>query len=123
MKEQGEQVDIDKNDVFIIHSVSCVCTRNDKGEEVERLSSINESKNCKYFTDYVLQFVRPRIIVSMGATALNQYLPNSILKEYIGKIVNFNGKGPHPKTQIITLKTVKELYPFMEDIEYKIEMK
>lgn len=83
--------DINKNDVFIIHSVSCVCTRNDKGEEVERLSSINESKNCKYFTDYVLQFVRPRIIVSMGATALNQYLPNSILKEYIGKIVNFNG--------------------------------
>ena len=73
--------DINKNDVFIIHSVSCVCTRNDKGEEVERLSSIN----------YVLQFVRPRIIVSMGATALNQYLPNSILKEYIGKIVNFNG--------------------------------
>ena len=42
---------------------------------------------------------------------------------YSREIVNFNGKGPHPKTQIITLKYVKELYPFMEDIEYKIEMK
>jgi len=31
-----------------------------------------------------------------------------------------SGKGPHPKTQIITLKAVKELHPFMEEIEYKI---
>ena len=29
-------------------------------------------------------------------------------------------KGPHPKKQIVTLKAVKELFEFMEDIEYKI---
>ena len=40
---------------------------------------------------------------------------------YSKEIVKFNGKGPYPKTQIITLKAVMELYPFMEDIEYKIE--
>ena len=40
---------------------------------------------------------------------------------YSKEIVNFNGKGPHPKTQIVTLKTVMELHPFMEDIEYKID--
>lgn len=41
---------------------------------------------------------------------------------YSREIVKFDGKGPHPKTQIITLKTVKELYPFMEEIEYKIDI-
>lgn len=41
---------------------------------------------------------------------------------YSREIVNFTGKGPHPKTQIVTLKTVMELYPFMKDIEYKIDM-
>ena len=42
---------------------------------------------------------------------------------YSKELVNFNGKGPHPKRQIITLKSVREIYPFMEDIEYKIELK
>ena len=36
------------------------------------------------------------------------------------KQLDLSGKGPHPKTQIITLKAVKELHPFMEEIEYKI---
>ncbi len=51
-----------------------------------------------------------------------RYLLSKLNKNcYSREIVNFNGKGPHPKTQIITLKTVKELHPFMEDIEYKID--
>ncbi len=53
-----------------------------------------------------------------------RYLLSKINKNcYSREVVNFNGKGPHPKTQIITLKYLKELYPFMEDIEYKIEIK
>ena len=40
---------------------------------------------------------------------------------YSREIVKFNGKGPHPKTQIITLKSVMEIHPFMKDIEYKID--
>ncbi len=39
---------------------------------------------------------------------------------YAREIVNYTGKGPHPRRQIVTLKTVKELFDFMEDIEYKI---
>lgn len=51
-----------------------------------------------------------------------RYLLSKLKKNcYSKEIVNFNGKGPHPKTQIVTLKTVLELHPFMEDIEYKIE--
>lgn len=40
---------------------------------------------------------------------------------YLKKIVKSNNKKPHPKTQILTLKTVMELYPFMEEIEYKVD--
>ena len=48
------------------------------------------------------------------------YLAN-LLKIVIQKKQSIlNGKGPHPKTPIITLKAVKELHPFMEEIEYKI---
>ena len=28
--------------------------------------------------------------------------------------------SPHPKMTMLTLKRVKEIYPFMEDIEYKV---
>lgn len=82
---------IDKKDIFIIHSVSCICKRKDKDTYVERIPSIEEAKNCKYFIDYVIQFVRPRIIISMGATALNQYVPNSNLIQNIDKVHKYNG--------------------------------
>lgn len=39
---------------------------------------------------------------------------------YSKKLVNEEEKCPHPKEQIITLKSVKELFPFMKNIEYKI---
>ena len=42
---------------------------------------------------------------------------------YSKEIVKYNGKGPHPKSQIITLKSVMEIHPFMEDIEYRISDK
>ena len=38
---------------------------------------------------------------------------------YSRKIINEGEKSPHPREQIITLKSVKEIFPFMEDIEYK----
>ena len=82
---------IDKKDIFIIHSVSCICKRKDKNEYIERIPSIEEAKNCKYFINYAIQFIRPRIIISMGATALNQYIPNSNLIQNIDKMYEYNG--------------------------------
>ena len=42
---------------------------------------------------------------------------------YLKEIVKHSEKEPHPRTQIITLKSVMETHPFMEDIEYKIDIK
>lgn len=50
-----------------------------------------------------------------------RYMLSKLDKNCYSRIlVNKNEKGPHPKQQIITLKAVKELFDFMEDIEYKI---
>ncbi len=39
---------------------------------------------------------------------------------YSKELIENNPKGPHPKTQMVTLKTVMEMFPFMENIEYKV---
>lgn len=51
-----------------------------------------------------------------------RYLLSKLAKNcYSREIVNIEEKGPHPKKQIITLKSVVELFPFMEDIEYRVQ--
>ena len=51
----------------------------------------------------------------------NRYMLSKLDKNcYSRELVNYNGKGPHPKRQIVTLKTVKELFDYMEEIEYKV---
>lgn len=39
---------------------------------------------------------------------------------YSKELISKNERAPHPKQQIVTLKSVKELFDFMENIEYKI---
>ena len=39
---------------------------------------------------------------------------------YSKELISEADKSPHPKKLIVTLKSVKETFPFMEDIEYKI---
>ena len=41
---------------------------------------------------------------------------------YSNELITIKEKNPHPKTQIITLKKVIELFPFMEEIEYKVNL-
>ena len=39
---------------------------------------------------------------------------------YTQKLLSHNTKNPQPKMLMLTLKRVKEMFPFMEDIEYKV---
>ena len=51
----------------------------------------------------------------------NRYLLFRTAKNcYTQKLISENDKNPHPKTTMLTLKRVKEIFPFMEDIEYKV---
>lgn len=39
---------------------------------------------------------------------------------YTQKLISVNDKNPQPRVLMITHKRVKEMFPFMEDIEYRI---
>lgn len=67
--------EIDKNNVFITQAVNCICKRKDGNN---RLPSYTELKNCKQYTDFAIDFVKPKVIISMGATALNQFTPDHV---------------------------------------------
>ena len=51
----------------------------------------------------------------------NRYLLFRTAKNcYTQKLISEHPKNPQPKISIITLKRVQELFPHMEEIEYKI---
>lgn len=39
---------------------------------------------------------------------------------YTQKLISTDFKNPQPRQLMITLKRVKEMFPYMEDIEYKV---
>ena len=39
---------------------------------------------------------------------------------YTQKLISDNPKNPQPRMQIVTHKTIFEMFPFMENIEYKV---
>lgn len=39
---------------------------------------------------------------------------------YTQKLLTDNPKNPHPMMQIVTHKRIFEMFPFMEDFEYKV---
>lgn len=80
---------IDKNNIYFINAVNCICKRSDGNN---RLPSYTELKNCKQYTEYAIDFVKPKIIISMGATALNQFTPDNVnVLENIEKYTYYKG--------------------------------
>ena len=39
---------------------------------------------------------------------------------YTQKLISNDDKNPQPKSTVLTLKSVMEMFPYMEDIEYKV---
>ena len=51
----------------------------------------------------------------------NRYLLFKTAKNcYTQKLLSTNEKNPQPKMSMLTLKRVKEMFPHMEDIEFKV---
>lgn len=83
--------DLDFNDVFQVFAVSCITTRKDKEDTIQRLPSKKECNNCKEYLNEIIDIIKPKVIISLGATALNQFMPGSNLLEYINTTQIFNG--------------------------------
>ena len=51
----------------------------------------------------------------------NRYLLSKVTNNcYSQELLTQKEKNPHAKFSMLTLKRVKELFPYMEDIEYKV---
>ena len=105
-KELIDYSNLDKNDIYYTQAVNCICKRSD-GQN--RLPSYTELKNCKQYTDFIIDFVKPKVIISMGATALNQFTPDNVnILENISKNTYYKG--------IYTLVTysVRDIFNFQK---------
>ena len=88
-KDLLNKSNIVQSDIFITSSVRCICKRSDNEY---RLPSYTELKNCKQYTDFTIDFVKPDVIISMGATALNQFIPDNVnFLENINKDTYYKG--------------------------------
>ena len=86
-----EMSDLNINDVLQVYAVSCVTIRKDKEDIIQRLPSKKECNNCKEHLDEIIDIIKPKVIISLGATALNQFMPGSNLLDYINTKQVFNG--------------------------------
>lgn len=84
-------LNISYNDIFFMNAVNCPNVRdlgNENYEEV--IPTSTQSKNCKTFTDFAIDFVEPKVIILMSGVAVNSYLKGSPF-ELIGKWSEIKG--------------------------------
>lgn len=103
-----ETAGLDLKDVYMINSVSCILKREFNNESIIRLPNRQELKNCKYFVDYAIDFVKPRVIILMGATSLSMYRNDLTLEEIKGQYIEVNG------VKAIVTHSAKDLFSMLE---------
>lgn len=108
--------EIDQKDLFFINSVNCVCKRSDGAY---RMPSLEEMTKCKRYAKYCIEFVKPRIIISMGATTLNQFTPDNVnIIEHIDNATSYMG------IKTLITYSIRDLYNFSElDTENELDNK
>ena len=108
MKSIIEAAGIPLNDVFIINSISCVLKKSFGDESIIRLPTRTEAANCKYFVDYAINFVNPRVIICMGTTSLAMYKRDIAIKDVKGKFIDINGY------KALVTHSAKDLFTMLE---------
>lgn len=103
-----DAADISLNDIFVINSISCILKRTFDDETIIRLPNRKEAANCKYFVDYAIKFVNPRIIICMGATSLALFNKDKTIEELKGKFIDINGH------KAIVTNSAKDLFTLIE---------
>jgi uracil-DNA glycosylase family 4 len=78
------QIDLDRNKVYITNIVKCRPTnnRNPKTAEID---------SCRPYFDLQIKLVSPKVIVGLGRFALNYFAPGKKISEVHGEFFNWNG--------------------------------
>lgn len=108
LNELIEASGISLNDVFIINSISCILKRTFDDETIIRLPNRKEATNCKYFVDYAIDFVNPRVIICMGATSLALFNKDKTIEELKGQFVDINGH------RAVVTNSAKDLFTLLD---------
>ena len=106
-----EAADLSLNDIFIINSISCVLKRDFHGEQIIRNANHKEAKNCKYFVDHAIDFVKPRVIIVMGASGLSMYKKDVTLEEIAGSYIEVKG------IKTMVTYSAKGLFTMLENMD------
>ena len=115
-------VDIDLNNVFIINSISCILKRNFNNDSMIRLPNRQEMNNCKYFVEYALDFVKPRVIICMGTTSLAMFKKDMSIEDTRGTFIEINGYKTMVTRSAKDIFTMSEIYSEEEAQEYVDEL-
>lgn len=103
-----ETAGLDMKDIFVVNAVSCILKRDFNGESLIRLPNRQEVKNCKHFVNYAIDFVKPRVIILMGATGLTMFRPDLSVEEVKGQYIDVNG------IKTIVTYSAKDLFSMLE---------
>lgn len=103
-----ETAGINMKDIFVINAVSCILKRDFNGESLIRLPNRQEVKNCRHFINYAIDFVKPRVIILMGATGLTMFRHDLSLEEVRGQYIDING------IKTIVTYSAKDLFSMLE---------
>ena len=109
---------ISRNDIFVINSISCVLKKAFNDETIIRLPNRNEANNCKYFVKYAIDFVKPRIIICMGATSLAIFKNDVTIEDIKGQFIDINGFKAIVTHSAKDVFTMAEFYTEDEINEY-----
>ncbi len=114
-----DSIGLRREDIFITNAVLC-SPRSESGANRKPLKS--EIKNCSEFLKKQIELINPKIIATLGSTALEalKYLEahNFTLKNDVGKILDWNGRKliplyhPSPQVVVSTRSMEKQLEDF-----------
>lgn len=68
-----DQAQIDKEDIFLMSSISCINISGINNNCKVRMPSVLEVENCTMFVKHAIDVVKPRAILLMGASSLNMF--------------------------------------------------
>jgi DNA polymerase len=115
-----DSIGLSREEIFITNAVLC-SPRSDSG--ANRKPSKTEIKNCSDFLRRQIEIINPKIIVTLGSTALealkNIEKHDFNLKNDVGKVLEWNGRRLiplyHPSPQVVI--SVRSMQRQMEDFQ------
>ena len=82
---------IDQDNVFYVNTINCFPSRiNEQGETVSRTPTVQEVTNCQLFVDYAISLVQPKLIIVLGAVALNIFKKKVAISQERGQLFEIN---------------------------------